>query len=371
MLSSLPKQKDFYISQEVMRRPGRRVVDLSCLGVSFTDLETHKSKDYRNLTPEQQARALLLYCEDEGIPRPSLINYSGRGLHAKWPYDDAVPAMAYPRWAALQRELREKLTPFHPDPAAHSGAQVLRMVGSINSRSGEECRIVYDDGARWPFEALCREVLPFFREELQSRRKETRAAAGKGGNVANLFSPRQLWWCRLLEMRKLISMRGWERGVPEGSRNNFVFVAACALAWCGEVTDLEEETAAFAREFTPSLRPHEALTYAGTALRLARAGRRYRLSSEKIVELLDVQPDEQRLLKHLVAPDVRNDRRRQYDRERNRKECDRATYEATAAARREMALTLREQGCTYQQIADQMGTTANAVDKLLRARHTE
>src|SRR4029079_8392081 len=106
---------------------------------------------------------------------------------------------------------------------------------------GQTCRTVWreeGDGeiGRWDFETLAYELLPFSPEELQARRalREARgiAPAPAADHRANLWTARQLWWNRLEDERKLIAMRGWqEGGVPQGYRNNFLFVAACAVCW--------------------------------------------------------------------------------------------------------------------------------------------
>ena len=76
-------------------------------------------------------------------------------------------------------------------------------------------------------------------------------------------------------------------------------------------------------------------------------------------------------MKTLFDPDERKRRKNEADRLRNRKHCDRETYEQQAHARREQAQALRAQGLTYKQIATYMDTTADAIDKLLRKARAE
>src|SRR5262249_459931 len=153
----------------------------------------------------------------------------------KWPFEQALPAQALPRWNALQKAIGEKLKPFGVDRAARDGSRCLRLVGSVNPRSGQECRTVwtderYGDVARWDFETLCREVLPVPREQLQARRKEAKEqAAVREGWQSNWWNWRELWWYRLADVRKLITLREWQNGVPVGYRNHILLVAACAV----------------------------------------------------------------------------------------------------------------------------------------------
>src|SRR5262249_23164372 len=144
----------------------------------FADCETYKS-DFADLKPEQQAQALLLHCEETGLPRPSLINHSGRGLHVKWLLDSPLPGQALPRWNAVQTAFNKSLTPFDVDRAARDGSRCLRLVGSVNPRSGQVARTVWADErdgspARWDFDTLATEVLPFTRVEWQAKQKQRR-----------------------------------------------------------------------------------------------------------------------------------------------------------------------------------------------------
>ena len=324
VLDALPADAEAFLSQASFKRPNRRLVNLHRLGVCFVDCDTNKTAR-RSQSPEQQAQAVLLHCEDNGLPRPSLINHSGRGLHVKWCLDKPLPAQALPRWNAVQKQLVNALEPFGADKAARDGSRCLRVVGSINPRNGQTARTVYQDGARWDFDLLAREVLPIDRQELQQKRQAKQEAKAAGtGRVCNLWQPRQLWWNRLADVRKLIELRGWTQGVPEGSRTNFLLVATC---WrcvgrgtarlvrrsrnpaAGVMPVAHTPRSAFLRVCRRPSRPgRQAVSvHIGTALRMAAH-----------------QCEEQRKLKTLFDLDERKQR----DRERHRKYSDRQTYES-------------------------------------------
>jgi len=374
VLESLPTDANVYLSQGEFSRPNRRLANLSSIALCFADLDTHKT-EYGARTPDQQATAVRLHCEEIGLPRPSLINHSGRGLHVKWLLHP-VPGQALPRWNATQKQIGAGLKPFGSDGAARDGSRCLRAVGSVNQRNGERCRIVWPetDGeesslSRSDFNMFCDEVLPLTREQCAAL-KQTREAKQKARSEAreypNLWTPQQLWWNRLRDTRRLIVLREWQRGVPEGYRNNFLFVGACALAWGAQAVHLREEIEGLAKEFVPSLSVAEVRAHTISILRQVQAGSPYRMTSARIVELLDIQPDEQQHLQTLVDNDLRAERKREYDRQRHRKgEDDRETYERKAAERTECTRCLRAQGMSYRAIAEQMGITVKQVENLL------
>ena len=119
-----------------------------------------------------------------------------------------LPRAALPRWNAVQRELVARLEPFGADPGARDASQVLRLVDTVNTRSGERVRVLWvqrhaEDVRRYPFEWLAETLLPVSREALQLKRQPHSTAhplkvlpGGKTGNL-RVFSGRQLAWDRL------------------------------------------------------------------------------------------------------------------------------------------------------------------------------
>ncbi|NYZ70404.1 replication protein, partial [Endozoicomonas sp. SM1973] len=119
----------------------------------------------RDKSPEGLTWALIEFCQQEGLPPPSLVLFSGRGLYAKWILTTPVPRQALPRWNACQRELVNRLSEFGADTGAKDASRVLRIVNTVNSKSGERVRVVYVNGSmenplRYNFEELCETLLP-------------------------------------------------------------------------------------------------------------------------------------------------------------------------------------------------------------------
>ncbi|MCK7579565.1 MAG: hypothetical protein MZV65_30215 [Chromatiales bacterium] len=99
VLDLLPSDRDSWISQAEFVRPNRRIVNLARIGLLFVDLDTYKMPAFRGQSPDQLAAALLSVCDDQDIPRPSLVIFSGQGLQAKWLLDGVLPRA---RAAALE-----------------------------------------------------------------------------------------------------------------------------------------------------------------------------------------------------------------------------------------------------------------------------
>ena len=75
------------------------------------------------------------------IPRPNLIIDSGRGLALIWNIEK-VPHMALPLWKAVQEYLYSQLKEFGADRKALDATRILRVAGSINSKSGTRVTIL-------------------------------------------------------------------------------------------------------------------------------------------------------------------------------------------------------------------------------------
>jgi hypothetical protein len=89
-ISSLPyvidhadPRLDNYISQAEFFKPNRRVVNLLRMSLNFVDLDFYAVDPGRErfATHTQMAWVVRYFCADEGIPPPSLVAFSGRGLY--------------------------------------------------------------------------------------------------------------------------------------------------------------------------------------------------------------------------------------------------------------------------------------------------
>lgn len=149
---------------------------LAALNALYADLDFHTIPQWRGISPEVVAQAFLASVETKNIPLPSLLNDTGRGLAAIWLIEETPPS-ALPRWKSAMSVLPSLFKKFGADRACTVAAQVFRLPGTINKKSGREVRVIggtlkrlaYDDLADCIYNAAGRPT----RRQLATKRDET------------------------------------------------------------------------------------------------------------------------------------------------------------------------------------------------------
>lgn len=400
-------QADRWISQGEFFRANRRVVNLSRMPVAYVDLDTYKNPRLAGLAPEVVVDLLLRACNDDHMPEPSIVVDSGRGLQAKWLLAEPVPHAALPRWTAVQRQLNAALKDFGPDPFAMDAARVLRLEGSVNSKSGRVVRVLHycdrpalggellaSGVVGYDFGELADTVLPLSRQELAERRAARAAVranlvAIQGGLAqearaggARPLVPSELAWARVSDLRTLARIRGFEGGLPSGQRNDFVFLGAVFLAHARLVCDLEAEIETLAAEFAPTWSPAEVASCVSSAVSRAKAAARgekvefrgqmrdprYLYTNDKLVEMLEITSNEGHQLK-TILPAVESRRRDAVRHEKKRRADNvprRTDLNAETEAKRLLVRGLFEQGKSKSEIARVTEIPRSTVIRLLK-----
>jgi len=260
VISLIDPNYDTYISQGEFWKRSRRVVNLARIGLSFVDLDTYNIPALKHDPIEAIIFKILGYCDSEGIPKPSLILYSGRGYQLKWLFTAAIPRTALPRWNLLQKTFIDKLIDLGADPVARDAARILRLDQTLNTKSGNRVELVYVAGSdndllRYDFDFLCDSLFPLTRVELQEKREARKEyqtnKIAQPRKTSVFFSGKALAWSRLEDIRFLYQLRG---GVPEGERMNNLFwrLNFLLLSRITNSRDMWFEAHALAREISPT-----------------------------------------------------------------------------------------------------------------------
>jgi len=405
-----------YIAQCEFKARNRRAVNLHSMGLLWADIDLN-SADYDWHTAERHTRRLLATCADAGIPEPSVVVWSGRGLHVKWIFDSRLPAAALPRWAAAMKYLNAKLEEYGwpVDKGATDVSRVLRIVGTCNPRpdllGGYIPRPVFvtHEGPDYDFDYLCEWLLPYTRDQVKAFREDAKArqeAARKwaewdenrrkaqqvikrvwtAAEAAALEAQQSLWWHRLDALRTIAKARG---GITEGQRNNWTWVVANALAWgLGSAEKLYLELPQVVREIAPSYTYKEAQKSASAVIRRLREGGRealYRLRTATLAEKLGLSDAEYRVLRAATQahpaynpgimdfPKLEGLTFEEWKEEVRRRQAEGGRYSASIRAtnhpedKRTIARLMAARGMSTRAIAAELGVNQSTVVRWLKA----
>jgi hypothetical protein len=311
------QSEHWFISQSEFSRPDRQKVHLWSLGGCWVDVDL-KSPDHDRKTLDYWRSAALFHCQDLGIPEPTIIVWSGHGLHLKWAFDAPLPAPALPRWNAVQRHLHDKMQSvgLPSDAKAIDASRILRIAGTYNA--GVPVQVLHI-GPSHDFEIFCEYVLPYSREDVRQFRESdrlwqearktwaqwdaNRRAAARFLRRATDFSPLQyaareaaekLHYDRLQALRSIARARG---GIQPGSRNEWCWIVANSAAYgLGDPRNLYGEVVTLMREIAPSFTAAEARSSASSVYARLKQGKDklYRLKTSTVLERLEISDEEAR-----------------------------------------------------------------------------
>lgn len=270
-VSAIKNSPDTYISQASFAYNSRERVALKNLGCAFVDIDCYKL----GITPDDDfVSSLLDKATCYGIPHPSYIISSGRGLYLKWIFSAPISAAHVYRWDALQTALVTLYHVIGADMNARDASRVLRVVGSTNSASGgSSVTPIWQFGSDHSFNELSEAVanvnLPELKIESAVKLKRVQARIKKLQDgcptaaldiarqqkatiehlrnfssqhqpiMLNDMSLLQLNWQRFIDLRDLAIMRG---GINSGSRDLTLFWMGAFLGQSGIVTPDNFET---------------------------------------------------------------------------------------------------------------------------------
>lgn len=404
VLQAAPRDRDCFLSQAQFMRPNRRAVNLYSLPLLFCDLDPLQK---RHIPPEEWRRVVLMVCKDEGIPAPSLIVYSGRGVHLKWLLDKPLPRAALPRWNLAQQLLGDRFAHVGADPQARDASRVLRLEHTVNTKTGQRCEVIWVSNGgdnlpiRYSFDVLFDEVAPMARGQLEELRESRSAEKAikpprwsdgpslkllKGGRHGlKRINYQELAWHRLEDLRALAAMRAAQQDGPEplkGQRMLFLFWSLNFMGLSHAVTPASfwKESQSLAASLSPgwSFDKSELSTvyektkayFEGEVVDFD--GRKlpplYTPRNATLIERFGITDDEQRKLRTIISKEEA--KRRDAERKRLARRAagaqERAAYEATAQHRREVARSLRAEGMKQREIAARLGVSESAVRHYLK-----
>lgn len=365
---------DVYFSQNTFYRPARKIEHIRQLRSLYVDVDCY----LLNFDPAWVIGSMEMELFQSKMPEPNFIIFSGRGLVLVWLLDP-VPPQALPLWQAVENHFVRQMKAFGGDAKASDAARILRLAGTVNSRSNEPVYVQYRHTDRYVLRDIEREYLPeLTKRGVQNRSKVPEKRAKLHQKMYQVYS---LHYVRLKDLVKLCELREWDmKGYRETTLFLYRYWSCCFLADSKEAL---ENTLELNAQFRHPLSVQEAVKATRSAEKAWRAkndaeanrvaqekgypGAGYNLSNQKIISWLDITEDEQQELETLIGRSVkygRNNQRREKARRAAGKK-SRDQYIGEAEKRREKAVQMRLEGMSTRQIGGVLGISHTQVIRII------
>lgn len=349
-------RKDTYISMNTFTRPSRRIDYLAKLKHVFVDLDCYKTEYAKN--PYYKQGILEILEKDYfniKMPKPNMIIDSGRGLYLIWNIDEHKNA--FPRWNRVQKYLNTLLKEFGSDSNAIDAARVLRLPGSINSKSKSKVKVLESNLEKHSLY----EFIEFYMmddseiEIVQPRKKNLIQIAASG--VSSLLQD------RLDDLETLLVKH---RDKAHGLKEKIIFLYRMwALQLYKNIEKVNQEIARLlSRLHHGNL--NRILKETKSAERYYKENKIFYMSNEKIVEYLEITEEEMKDLKSIISSAAAKVRKKAYDKKRYeqmRLSKGIMSKEEMIAERQSKIKTLLEEGFTISEIAEIVGVSTKTVQR--------
>jgi hypothetical protein len=242
-------QTDTYISQASFCGQSRRTSMLENISCVYVDLDIYNLGLQVN---DQIIQRVLDTASFNGLPLPSYIVNSGRGLYAKWIFERPITATDLPQWKELTSVLLYIYRGLAADSKCSDPSRVFRLLDTVNAKTGSAVEVIYQGAKTYRFEDLLQAAGHVDIErggfadaapaELRRVKKsqgvllqERPTNFGLLASYAAMREPimlagkttRSLNWSRFLDVRDLMMRRG---GILTGQRDITAFWMLSFLA---------------------------------------------------------------------------------------------------------------------------------------------
>lgn len=395
VLANIDPNIDTYVSQAFFSKPNRRALNVAYMTHAYVDLDAYEVPDFKDLTLDQKCAHILGFCDDSGIPEPTMIVSSGRGLYCKWSFSSPIPRKPLMKFTRLNRALVDKFKPYKADEKCVDVSRILRVVGSTNTKPGagpvSVLHIANDNGRpkTYDFSEISDEIFDFTEDDIRNFRKQKAEQKALQKHIERVMSEgadavftssesqkramRFTWsdwhWGILEDMTTLMTLRGWNY-VPEGFRDIWGHIGACQLAMVSEYMNLWDEIEEWSATVLPDdYRKKDLKAHSSTLLdraKRAAAGEKvefggrslspvYTYKKETLIDLLQIESHE---MKHLDCLIDKNEKYERKNQGRRVTGLTRDQFEAMNSLKAQKAISLREAGMPWKQVAQEIGAVS-------------
>ena len=279
--------ENIYITLNTFFKPYRRLECIKELNALFIDLDYYKTK----FTKEQIIMNLEGNYFNKIIPATNYILDSGRGLALIW-LINKVPSQALPLWKAIEEYLYNQLKEFGADRQALDATRILRVPGSINTKSKTVVSILDEIDYIYDLREIQKEFLP----ELKPKEKKK----GRPKKINYVYRERSLYYARIQDITKLCELREYDL---RGHREIILFLYRYYL--CSFTEDVQkalEDVLELNSMFIYPLKEKEVIRATRSAEKCyLDKNKEYKYKNETLIDLLEITEYEETQMSTIIS----------------------------------------------------------------------
>ena len=295
-------EENIYITLNTFFKPYRRLECIKELNALFIDLDYYKTK----FTKEQIIMNLEENYFNKTIPATNYILDSGRGLALIW-LINKVPSKALPLWKAIEEYLYNKLKEFGADRQALDATRILRVPGSINSKSKTVVSIIDEYDYIYDLREIQKEFLP----ELKPKEKKK----GRSKKINYIYRERSLYYARIQDITKLCELREYDL---KGHREIILFLYRYYL--CSFTEDVQkalEDVLELNSMFIAPLKENEVIRATRSAEKCyLDKNKEYKYKNDTLIELLEITEYEETKMSTIISKNEYKRRNNEYNKKK-------------------------------------------------------
>lgn len=347
------KGENVFISLNTFYSTFRRIEYLKELKAQFIDLDIYKTK----FTKEQILMNLEANYFNKSIPRPNFIVDSGRGLYLIW-LINSVPSKALPLWKAVEDYFYNVLKPLGADRQALDPTRILRVPGSINSKSNTKVEII----EQYDYLYDLREIQNNFLPELDENSPKKK---GRPSKTVFIHRERSLYYARIQDIIKLCELRGYDL---KGHRELILFLYRYYLCYFLEDTQKAlEDVLELNREFIYPLRETEVIraTRSSEKVYLSK-DKQYKYKNKTLIELLDITELEETYMTTIISDREYKRRNNEYNKKKYKEKLKsegKMTKNEEIEQLRAKIKTLRAKGLLNKEISEHLDIPIKSLER--------
>ena len=332
-------EENIYITLNTFFKPYRRLECIKELNALFIDLDYYKTK----FTKEQIIMNLEENYFNKTIPATNYILDSGRGLALIW-LINKVPSKALPLWKAIEEYLYNKLKEFGADRQALDATRILRVPGSINSKSKTVVSIIDEYDYIYDLREIQKEFLP----ELKPKEKKK----GRSKKINYIYRERSLYYARIQDITKLCELREYDL---KGHREIILFLYRYYL--CSFTEDVQkalEDVLELNSMFIAPLKENEVIRATRSAEKCyLDKNKEYKYKNDTLIKLLEIKEYEETKMSKIISKNEYKRRNNEYNKKKYQeklKEEGKLSKKEEVKVRREKIKDLLAEGLSQKEI---------------------